>query len=266
MYSVWKSSGLPILLAAICVVSASAAFGQSETQLRGRVWDQSGGYIAGATVTLFSDDRVRTTKSDGDGKFAFFGLSSPGRFLEVSEPGFRFASLQVGDKPPDEFSITLLVGGCPQCPVVVALSAVPAAKDPLFVQHEERSGREQLSGTVVGYPGTDVPKASLVLRKANLTGDQAIKSFTNPNRAMRERNFEYALVAEKISDENGDFQFDGLEPGWYLLEVNYANYYPEIRDFWIARETLTRPSRIEFSRPIRPSPRQPIQEAAPRPQ
>jgi hypothetical protein len=109
--------------------------------------------------------------------------------------------------------------------------------------------------------GSLLAHVPIVLKKADLSGPRAIASFgTYRNVAMRQRSFDYSFTAETASDEKGRFQFAGLEPGWYLLEVNYSGYYKEVRNLWIARETRTQPSPIELVRPGGPSPMRPLQE------
>src|SRR5258708_821302 len=94
----------------------SATYGQSSTLIEGKVLDQTGAPIWSATVTLFSDDRVRTTKADGDGKFAFVGLTAPTHYLEASAPGFFSGSISVTDKTSGPVSVVLRVGeGNGQC-------------------------------------------------------------------------------------------------------------------------------------------------------
>lgn len=264
MRAVRKSLDVYAVLAAVCFVIPFSVLGQSATQRHGTVVDQSGGNISGATVTLFFDDRVRTAKTDDHGSFVFSGSPGPARYIEASATGFASVSIPLGDKSSDELLITLAVGGCSgPCLTVVTLSErfVNYEETKRSVNYQERSGPEQLSGTVGEYLGSPLVWASLVLRKADLDGPQAAQSFANRNLSMLQRNFQYSDAAETVSDENGKFHFAGLEPGWYSLEVNYADYPKETRNFWIARETLTQPSPIEMLRPGGPSP-QPIGEAS----
>lgn len=256
MYPALKSVGLFAILLAIYFLYPSSAFGQSTTQLRGRVTDQSGEYIGSAKVTLYSDDRVRTTKADDDGSFVFSGLSSPGRFLEVSASGFTPASIRIGDKSPTQFSVTLQVGQCFQCTPLIDI------RD-RSVHYEERSGLEQLSGTVGEYVGPFLEHVSLILKKADLDGPRAAASFANPNVSMSERNFDYSLVAQSVSDGKGRFHFSALEPGWYRLAAGFVGYYGEVRYFWIARETLTQPSPLQMVPIGGASPMQPAQQTTP---
>lgn len=242
---------------AMCALFAITTFGQSAvqlTQLRVRILDPSGGAVPGAVVTLFSDDRVRTAETDADGRFAFLGLSGPGRLLEVSAKGFRLASALVGDKPPNEISITLSIGECFQCPFLID------ARE-RSVRYEQRSGSEQLSGTVNEYRGTAMAHASIVLMKADLNDPQVSASFANHNTSLNQRDFRYSFAAETISDKGGKFHFSGLESGWYSLQVTYSGYRQETRNFWIARENVTRPSPIEILQSGNPSPMRPAQEA-----
>ncbi|HVQ39568.1 MAG TPA: carboxypeptidase regulatory-like domain-containing protein, partial [Pyrinomonadaceae bacterium] len=81
----WSVKTLAVLL-----VSVSMAFAQqSSGTLRGRVADEFGGLIVGATVAVADQNGVeKTTTTDADGNYSFPSLP-PGRYtLHASAPGF----------------------------------------------------------------------------------------------------------------------------------------------------------------------------------
>ena len=68
-----------MLLALVCLASASAAYAQasgSTAELRGQVTDTAGAAVAGATVTLtdFNKGTERTATTDAEGNYKFLGL------------------------------------------------------------------------------------------------------------------------------------------------------------------------------------------------
>jgi hypothetical protein len=80
-----KCHALVVLL--VCVSMAVAQ--QSSGTLRGKVTDEFGGLIVGATVTVADQNGVeKTTTTDADGNYSFPSLP-PGRYtLHASAPGF----------------------------------------------------------------------------------------------------------------------------------------------------------------------------------
>lgn len=240
------------LLVILCIFRTSVTYSQSGRVLEGIVVDQAGGQIAGAKVTLFSDDRVRTATTDGDGEFRFTGLVAPVHYLEASSAGFFIESISLTDIKPDRVSITLSVGECTQCGTFHDVRE-------RSVQYEERLGREQLAGTVSEFAGAAMTHTSLTLMKADLNGPEA--QWPSPYRSpsMNERGFQYSYSMQAFSDEKGEFHFTGLEPGWYALYAESAGHNIEKAKFWIARETLTKLSRIEMvsTGPGQPSPFRP---------
>ena len=81
-----RFSWLMILLVA-CTLSVNAQ--QSSGTLRGRVADEFGGLIVGATVTVADQSGVqKTSTTDAEGNYAFPSLP-PGRYtVTATAPGF----------------------------------------------------------------------------------------------------------------------------------------------------------------------------------
>jgi Carboxypeptidase regulatory-like domain len=229
------------LLLGACTLFISATYGQSSTRIEGKVLDQTGAPIWNATVTLFSDDRVRTTKVDDDGKFVFVGLTAPTHYLEASSSGFLSASISVTDKTSGPVSVVLRVGESNgQC--------LPIADSYPRASYEERSGNAQLAGKVVEFSGPPLASATLTLRRAEFVPLLVDGQDVYPTPPMRKRQFSYAFAADTISNEKGEFQFTDLEPGWYSLEVAHDGHNGGSTKFWIARENLTRPAEINLLR------------------
>ena len=227
------------LLVGLCLRFGSTGYCHSGTRLEGRVSDLSGGAIPNATVTLFSDDRVRTTKTDADGEFLFASLPPVTRYLEVSSNGFFSVSIPITDATPERVSVTLWVGegsGCPPYTFDVSPSAA----------YEERSSKVQLAGSVGDTKDVSLAYAHLSLVKANLDARQARWPDSHRIPAMKERFFKEGVVAELTTNEKGEYQFSSLEPGWYTLIAAHDGYYDGSAKFWIARDNLTRPSRIRL--------------------
>ena len=78
-----------LLAVLMLTVAVGATAQQSSATLRGRVADEFGGLIVGATVTVADANGVqRTATTDAEGNFAFPSLP-PGRYtLTVISPGF----------------------------------------------------------------------------------------------------------------------------------------------------------------------------------
>jgi hypothetical protein len=170
------------LLAATCWISISAAYGQSGRRLEGRILDQTGGWIPGARVTLYSDDRVRTTKADWDGNFAFADLTAPVHFLEASSTGFLFSSAPVANQTTGPVTLVLSPGQCGQCPSCYLFTYPPAS-------YEERSSKVQLTGKVVDFSASPLPNASLNLMKVDLSTTEPISPDSHRNPSTNERSF-----------------------------------------------------------------------------
>jgi protocatechuate 3,4-dioxygenase beta subunit len=232
----------------ICLLCVSAAFGQSGTRLEGRVMDETGGPVPGATLTLYSDDRVSTTRADWDGKFVFINLPAHPRYLEASSPGFLDTSISIVGKAPEEVTFTLQVGKAPWGPIVIGcvspiLLSLPPSVSPPTVSYEEQSGNVRVIGSVGDSSGAPLPNATVALWRADLNAPLATGPDTQLDPSMRERAFKHTLVAQMTSNEKGEFQFTDIEPGWYTLKGGHNNSSGGA-EFWIARETLTRLTRI----------------------
>lgn len=236
-----KCPGVSGLLLGACLLSPSTFRGQPGPGLEGTVLDQTGGIIPGADVVLLSDDRVLTTKTNESGLFRFADLPPSVRYIEVSSPGFASASIPITHQTPQPLPITLWVGeysgpAITQCAPNMLPGPLPS------VSYEERSGNVQLTGIVTEVSRVPAPFTSLTLLHADLNLPPV--SGQNPARTRGMKSFSNErIIAEIVSNGKGEFQFTDLEPGWYMLRAARDDSSARI-SFWVARENLTRLSRI----------------------
>jgi hypothetical protein len=186
------------------------------TRLAGVVLDQAGAVILGASVRLFSLQRVRETKTDDMGRFAFGDLLSGTYDLQVAHTGFKTRTveiIQVTDRVIKQVSITLQVEN-PPCDLKPTVS------------YERRSANVNLKGSVNGLFDGPLKKARLTLTSS-----------------------ESGQIHVATSNDKGEFQLSDLEPGKYALRAAHDGYGDgEVIDLRIARENLTNLSPVYISR------------------
>ena len=201
------------------------------TPIAGSVVDQTGGFIAGANVVLFSDDRVLTTKTNESGIFNFADVPTSVRFIEVSSPGFASASIPITDETPHPLSVKLRVGeysGPPimQCPPNMVPIPTPS------VSYEPRPGNLQIAGIVTDLSGKPSALTFLTLQAdLNALPIYEQSPFRPPE---MKRPLNEKLIAELVSNEKGEFHFTDLEPGSYTLKATRDDS-SAIVSFWVAR-------------------------------
>jgi len=217
----------------VVLLIAIAAFapGQTPTNVTGSVTDPSGAQIPGASITLYSLDRISRATSDAAGHFHFSGISSGEFEIEVGSPGFKTSKqVYVADskRTPDksmELTIPLQIGAIGSPVYVVSASEMEAM--PTFdcgpsdaVTYGPRKTPEAagLSGIVVNrYP--KIPVAGATLDLVDPSG---------------------ARIAHQQTNERGEFQFKQMPPGRYRLSFQHAGQVDKSSpEFWITRENLT---------------------------
>jgi hypothetical protein len=136
-----RIGSLTILLLA-CTLTVSAQ--QSSGTLRGRVADEFGGLIVGATVTVADQSGVqKTTTTDAQGNYAFPSLP-PGRYtVTATAPGFanyENAEVEVGAGGTVPLDITLSVA-------IEQTEVTVEAESPISTEPENNAGAMVLRGT-----------------------------------------------------------------------------------------------------------------------
>ncbi|MGH9793508.1 MAG: carboxypeptidase regulatory-like domain-containing protein [Candidatus Acidiferrales bacterium] len=199
-----------VLFAAL-MLGVPVARGQIKSTLQGIIRDPAGGVVAGATVTIYSPERVWQTDSDAEGRFGFADLPA-GRFtLEAESPGFKtkvIEGVRVAEKVLPPISVDLELEPNSGCGRFFSALYV---KDNLF--------KTNLKGTVRYYYGEPLPKVRLSVSKSD-------ESF---------------VLASQMANEKGEFQFEALEPGRYALTASLEGHSDyRTQPFSIIRETLTR--------------------------
>ena len=193
-----------------------ASSAKPDARIEGVVVDTAGAAISGASLSLFSLDRIRATKSDAAGGFDFTNLPSGSYDLEVDHPGFKMKLLeriQVADNVVQQFSIALQIVN-PGCDFKTAVS------------FESRSDRASLKGSVNDVWHGPLKDATLTLTSS-----------------------ESGQVHLTTSNDKGEFQFIDLEPGKYSLRVTHNGYWDgSATGLRIARDNLTVLSRISILR------------------
>ena len=216
-----KRVGVSAWLLEICLLCVLSVHGQSRTRLKGTVLDITGGPVSGTDVTLFSDERVVTTKTNENGEFEFAPLPSDIHYVEARSKGFRTVSIPVTDNTAERVSLPPLEPGLGGGPCGRSYELAPSGS------YEESSGHLRLTGTVKDAYGAPLAGSSLTLMKADL--NEGLKAFSKGT-----------FAAHVFVNDGGAFQFTDLDPGWYRLTASHDGYEDSPVNFWIARETLTR--------------------------
>jgi hypothetical protein len=195
--------------------------------LKGTILDASGGPVPRANVTLFSDEQVLTTRTNEQGEFVFDPLPSGVRYIEARSNGFKTVSIPLAENTAERVSLPPLEPGLGGGPCGFSYDLPP------FASYVQRSGNVRLSGAVKDAYGAPLGGSSLKLMKADLhapsTTGQGLKVF------LKE-----VLAAQGLANDEGEFQFTDLEPGWYTLDVSDEGYSDNAVRFWVARENLTK--------------------------
>ena len=156
----------------------------------------------------------------------------------------------VTDETPKPVVLRLRPGeasGCfvrPELAKVNGIGYLPLGGPPKHpVSYEARAGDVQVTGTV-----GDAWDGVLADTVVNLTqsGD--------PNAPLPEtvtvgspRDLRIPeIIGQVISNDDGKFEFSklNLQPGWYAVTPIHEGYLSEVAIFWVARENLTKLSRV----------------------
>jgi hypothetical protein len=207
---------------AFFLFSTQIAPSQSTYSIRGQVVDESGAWVSGASVRLYSAQRVLDLRADGDGKFEFANVPKGTYELAGSSAGFLpgTVDVEIAEKVPEPFSIVLHVGrfgsgGYAYCTVQEDDINKVVASVGLRVSYEKRSGKMDLSGVERDQFGS--PLLGVIVK------------------IVRE-----GTMRETVSNEKGEFTFSGLEPGKYSLQSTHEDYSDIPGKVWITRENVAK--------------------------
>jgi hypothetical protein len=199
---------------AILLSLAPGANSQSGVTVNGVILDVTGGAVAGASVRLYSMDRVRETRAGADGQFAFPGLAAGTYDLESSFPGFRTQTIEniaITDKVPEPFSFKLQPGIGDSCAEIGTEGGYYGA----FASYQGRLNEVDVAGIVRDRLGSSLSHAALKLVRADES---------------------HSIV----SNDSGEFDFANLPPGKYVLNVSLDGYWGVSRNLWLTRENLAK--------------------------
>jgi len=189
------------------------------------------------------------TKADWHGEFVFVNLPQPGRYLRASDPGFLPGGAPITEQTRDAVSVVLRPGAFSQCNRVAYVSDL---LHPL-ASYEDRSAQTFITGSVGAFGGPPLAQTTLTLAKNELDASLGTSSEflvpRVPNPIMEWLSFKEVVVAEATSNEKGEFQFTDLGPGWYTLTAAHDGYLNGTAKFWVARENLTKLSRLDLASP-----------------
>jgi len=236
-----KHATIPsLLLLCSCLLGPSRVSGQSGVTLRGTLVDiLGGGYVGSVSLTLFSVDRVRVTKSDNEGRFEFANLPPGKSELIVEVQGFKtrkIENIEIASTPVDLGSVNMVLGTDPQSVLVGGHCRVnvPRPNDPRAafwvkqsywpaVSYNRRVDSTQMTGLVRVY-WSDPSNVFLADAKAQ------IRSVPKPD-----------VSHVVLSNAQGEFSFAGVEPGKYEVVASHDGYMDsDPIAVWITRENLTR--------------------------
>lgn len=204
---------------------------QSGATLKGALVDRSEAAITGAAVSLYSEHKVGQTVSDAAGRFEFRDLP-PGTYrLEAEHFGFKTAIVQPlhiksGDAEVPLGTITMDLGMTESCGWHSSVS------------YEERKpgavnlvGRIQLVGPepepAVLWPSPSKPAASWPY----VPFSQATVEVLKPGGDQ--------VIASAHPDDQGKFEFTGLEVGEYVLKARYKGCQDGLTEtFQITKEDV----------------------------
>jgi hypothetical protein len=219
--SIWSSSFWILLL---CLVSTFSAFAQS-TSLHGRVTDETGAVIPGASVTVTNAaGRGLSTKSGSDGSYSFRALA-PGTYqVEAAFPGMAM-------KQPVSFNATS------QAATLNLVLAVGSVAQQVTVQANDSSGVLVDSAS----------NASAVV----LSGSQLDSLADNPDDLASDLQ---ALAGPSAGPSGSSFYIDGFSTGEMPpkesireIRINQNPFSPEFDKLGLGRiEIFTKPGSDKF--------------------
>jgi len=206
----------------VILFMASVAPAQTSS-VNGRVTNAQGGVVANAEVTLdvvtpsmpgmpvmrnASAPPPQTTRSGGDGGFAFAQVT-PGRYiLIVDAPGFGRSSQEITVPSPQPFAIALEVLEVPGGETAASATAGGGAIDTQVLLDRIKVLEQRLSdlesGTVLSEPETRVKRIEVYVDKNGNQYDQPVEGANKTVTYQRERVYRRQWLSEKFEQAFAD--------------------------------------------------------------
>jgi hypothetical protein len=197
--------------ATLLVLISLSVMGQDNGMaLTGTVTDQSQMPLAGAIVSLMSNDRVLQTESSAQGQFRFDAVPSGIYDLDCKALGFV----------RQEVSVHLTSAGAPPLTIVLQGPSMPDIERcgayPSIAYSSIDPKKPQLSGIVRSYENrTALPRTEVVLTRVDDPG----------------------VHFRTVANDRGRFGFEKLAPGRYDLRISRHGYLPgEMKQLLIPHE------------------------------
>ena len=177
-----NQSALILLLLA----SFSAPAAAQEGGIAGRVTDETGAVLPGATVTLSGPDGARVTQTDGSGDYAFAGVSPGTHAVTATLSGFSDATLEgivVSDTLVEAPPITLSIASFGDTVVVTASRTevrvvdAPVTTSVIPAATLETTASANVGDVLRSVPGVNVIQLSA--RDVNVTSRQSTGTLAN---------------------------------------------------------------------------------------
>ncbi len=160
-----RSKGVLILF--LLALSSAPAAAQ-DGEIAGRVTDETGAVLPGATVTLSGPDEVRVTLSDGNGNYAFPAVPAGAYSVTAALSGFSDANLQgivVADGLVEAPLITLSIASFGDTVVVTASrTEVRVVDAPITTSVVPAATLETTASSNVGDVLRSVPGVNVIQR------------------------------------------------------------------------------------------------------
>lgn len=170
--------------------------------LRGDVTDLTGAVIPNASVGLYSADEEWEARADSAGRFEIAGVA-PGIYeLEVNFPGFRtrfLKNLEIGKSDPLPISVKLDIGSCPPCCDWYGQGCYPLP----VVYSPAQKGLELTGFVYISCKKEPLGDTSVSLSKME----------------------DSKVLATVRTDNHGEYRFNDLDPGRYVLKFTHEGYY-----------------------------------------
>lgn len=214
----WPCSSFRILTLLVCLALSPPVLtrAQSGVRLKGVILDKSGTVITGTSVYLYSKRKTAQTTSDETGSFEFTDLPAGTYRLEAKHDGFETLIVQplhikTGDAEGLRLTVTLdvaVMGGCGELSSVSykerEIGAVPLMG---FIQPRPPAPEpEEIWLPKVTWPYIPFSQATIELLKFNSS----------------------KVVATTHPDARGNFEFNGITNGEYILRAKYQGYYDNV--------------------------------------